>query len=422
MESVNVNTTGNRHAGLFLVCLLVWPTGGRAAEREPRSPCDLAALSRPPKVYPGPGLQAEGVRGLFYEGLPWQGKPTRVFAWYGAPERKPGEEKLPAMVLAHGGGGTAFDEWVRIWNRHGYAAIAMDLEGTLPTGKYPDRPRNDWAGPMRSGDFSDLDGPVQDQWFCHAVADIILAHSLLASFPEIDAERIGLTGISWGGILTCTTAGVDHRFKLAIPVYGCGYVNEIPHFHPKWPKFGRQREKKWIALWDPARYLPHAHMPMLWVNGSNDPHFPLSIHSRSYRLAPGPKTLCIHVGMFHAHPPAWEPEEIYAFADSILEQGQPLAKVEAHGTQSETCFVTFEAKVPVQRAELVYTESIENWVECEWRSRKATINAAGTRAEASLPDRCAAWFFNLIDERGLQVSSVVETTADGPPTSQSSPR
>ena len=28
--------------------------------------------------------------------------------------------------------GQAFAEWVRIWNRHGYAAIAMDLSGHVP--------------------------------------------------------------------------------------------------------------------------------------------------------------------------------------------------------------------------------------------------------------------------------------------------
>lgn len=30
------------------------------------------------------------------------------------------------MVLVHGGEGTAFAKWVRLWNERGYAAIAMD--------------------------------------------------------------------------------------------------------------------------------------------------------------------------------------------------------------------------------------------------------------------------------------------------------
>jgi dipeptidyl aminopeptidase/acylaminoacyl peptidase len=48
-----------------------------------------------------------GVQVTFFDGLPFKGKPTRVFAYYGIPKHKPGE-KVPAMVLVHGGGGSAF--------------------------------------------------------------------------------------------------------------------------------------------------------------------------------------------------------------------------------------------------------------------------------------------------------------------------
>ena len=72
-------------------------------------------------MYPAPEFESKGVRGIFYDGLPWKGKPTRVFAWYGSPP-VPKETKLPAMVLVHGGGGTAFADWVRLWTGRGYAA------------------------------------------------------------------------------------------------------------------------------------------------------------------------------------------------------------------------------------------------------------------------------------------------------------
>lgn len=60
-------------------------------------------------------------------------------------------------------------------------------------------------------------------WTYHAVAAILRGHSLLISCAEVDAERIGITGTSWGGYLTCITAGVDSALKAAVPVYGCGY-------------------------------------------------------------------------------------------------------------------------------------------------------------------------------------------------------
>ena len=50
--------------------------------------------------------------------------------WRAAPQGQRG--KLPAMVLVHGGAGTAFADWVRMWKRRGYAAIAMDTCGSVP--------------------------------------------------------------------------------------------------------------------------------------------------------------------------------------------------------------------------------------------------------------------------------------------------
>ena len=58
-------------------------------------------------------------------------------------------------VLVHGGGGTAFDAWVRLWNDRGYAAIAMDLAG-----RGADRKRLPDGGPDQSHreKFNDIAG------------------------------------------------------------------------------------------------------------------------------------------------------------------------------------------------------------------------------------------------------------------------
>ncbi|MBM3211369.1 acetylxylan esterase, partial [Candidatus Poribacteria bacterium] len=180
-------------------------------------------LLETPEVYPAPDFQSPGVKAIFYQGLPWNSIPTRVFAWYGLPEQR-SEAKIPGMVLVHGGGGTAFDYWVRLWNSRGYAAIAMDTCGCIPEGVYGGWHRHDLGGPPGWGGFDQINWPVEAQWTYHAIADIILANSLLRSFPEVDPERIGLTGISWGGYLTCIASGIDNRFNFAVPVYGCGYL------------------------------------------------------------------------------------------------------------------------------------------------------------------------------------------------------
>src|SRR5579872_3165822 len=99
-----------------------------------------------PKYHDAPGFEAPGVKAIFYDALPFNGKPARVFAWLGLPKVKAGK-KSPAIVLIHGGGGTAFDPWVRMWTARGYAAIAMDTCGQLPKGSSNHWQRDEQGGP-----------------------------------------------------------------------------------------------------------------------------------------------------------------------------------------------------------------------------------------------------------------------------------
>jgi hypothetical protein len=81
-------------------------------------PFDMTLLEKAPETFPSEDITADGVKSLFFKGLDYKGKQTRIFAYYGAPPStaEPRTEKLPAMVLIHGGGGTAFDRWVKLWN------------------------------------------------------------------------------------------------------------------------------------------------------------------------------------------------------------------------------------------------------------------------------------------------------------------
>ena len=84
----------------------------------------LGDLKSPPAVHDAEGFAPVGtLKPIFFEGLAYQGKPTRVFAWLGLPANHTG--KVPGVVLVHGGGGTAFKEWVQKWNEQGFAAISM---------------------------------------------------------------------------------------------------------------------------------------------------------------------------------------------------------------------------------------------------------------------------------------------------------
>jgi len=389
-----------------LLCLTVLPICADAFADEPaKLPWDTATLFQAPKSVPAEGFTEEGVSAVFYDGVPYKGAPTRVFAWYGLPKAEPGK-KVPAMVLVHGGGGTAFAVWVRLWNSRGYAAIAMDTCGCVPRGTYGHWERDAQGGPGGWGDFEHVDEPATDQWSYHAVADVVLGHSLIRSFPEVDAERTGITGISWGGYLTCITSGVDSRFKLAVPVYGCGFLGEDSAWLKDFEKMGAEKSAKWLGLWDPSVYLPRAAMPMLWVTGTNDFAYPMDSLQKSYRLPKGPRTLAIRPRMPHGHGGAGEnPEEIHAFADNILNGDTPLARITKQGRDGNTAWVEFSAKTPITAAELHYTKATGKWQDREWVFVPANLDTKAGKASAQIPEGATVYYINLTDEKDHVVSS-----------------
>jgi len=389
-------------AAIFMLTVLSWPRPAHAQTNQLSNPWKLATLDNSPKWTVLERPKAEDLKAISFPGLPFKGKPTRVFAWLGVPKVKQGE-KVPAMVLVHGGGGTAFEEWVRLWVNRGYAAIAMDTCGQVPVGNYGQWFHDDQGGPAGWGGFDQIHWPREDQWTYHAVADVILAHSLIRSLPEVDPERTGVTGISWGGYLTCIVAGVDHRFKLAVPVYGCGFYRDTV-FEGELKKLKPEEADQWMTWWDPSVYLGEASMPFLWVDGSNDFAYAMNALQKSYRLPKGRRTLCIRLRMPHGHGGAGEnPEEIRVFADSILKGGNALPVVTGTGCEGTSVWAAYTARVPVVKAELNYTRDAGRWQDRKWETLAGQIS--GNRVSVPLPEGTRAYYFNLVDDRQCVVST-----------------
>ncbi|HEY3333459.1 MAG TPA: prolyl oligopeptidase family serine peptidase [Capsulimonadaceae bacterium] len=377
----------------------------------PESIWPLDHLFTVPETYPASEFATPDVSALYFDGMPYQGKPTRVFAYY-SPPSVPVDGLAPGIVLVHGGGGTAFADWVRLWNARGYAAIAMDLNGSVPTGEYNKWDRHEWGGPSGisfpgTGAFEQIDQPITDQWYYHGVSAVIRAHSLLRSMPGVDPARIGVTGISWGGYTTCIAIGLDHRFKFAVPVYGCGFIEEHSFWEPEFAKMTPQNRTKWATLWDPKQYLPDATLPILWVTGTNDFAYPLPSLQRSYNAAPGPQTRCIRIRMPHGHGGAGEnPLEIRVFADSIVKSGAPLLSVISSEQSDNSIATTYAAPLPVTRAELAYTVSDNaDWQQREWESAPAAIDTETRTVTAAIPSGATTAYLNLIDSRDCLVSA-----------------
>lgn len=348
-----------------------------------------------------------GMTGILYSSIPYKGKPVDVFAYYSAPEGKPPQGGWPAVVCVHGGGGTSFHQWVKVWNDHGYAAISMDLEGHYPIREKEERgsPRDSTPnpGPSRVGIFHDFEEPVREQWYYHAVAQAILAHSLIRSFPEVNADKTGVTGISWGGTLTSTIMGVDNRFKFAIPVYGCGFLPDSDGNQGESIKPGKQTEFVYDN-YDGSAFFHNVRIPTLWVNGTNDKHFPMPSTQDSASAIIGPAAIRYELEMRHGHYPGWEPKEIYAFADSIVQGKTPLATIgKPKVTIQGRVEVSYSSETRIQSAKLLYTKDNGVWAVRKWMEAPADVSES--TLTAAIPEGAKVLYFNATDERGLMVSS-----------------
>ena len=396
------------HALLVALALLTASTT-TAAPPDPAVPkgpvWDIATLKKVPKAEWG--KQDGLVQEVYYENEPVDGKPTRVFAYFAKPE---GDGPFPGVVLVHGGGGQAFREWAELWAKRGYAAIAPDLAGCGP-----ERKRLADGGPNQGNrekfqDFNHDD--YRKMWTYHTVAAVLRAHSLLASRDDVDADRIGITGISWGGYLTCIVAGLDDRLKAAVPVYGCGFLGDDKAWMSIFDAMSPELRKRWLAYFDPSQYLPNVKCPIFFLNGTDDAAFPAEIHRASYDLVPDTKTMRLQVHMPHSHVHGWAPAEIGLFIDSMLKHAPALARLGAieikeDGVASAPC----KPGAPVVEATLHYTTQPDGFVpdpggkkpykqvKRQWKSAKATFD--GKTVSAELPkDRPLVFFLGVKDDRG----------------------
>ena len=356
-----------------------------------------------PKTYEAEGFKAEGtVHAIFYDALQWNGKPTRVFAWIGLPAKREG--KVPGIVVVHGGGGTAYMEWVQKWNAQGFAAISIAVEGQTDVDEKKEakgRPvwaRHAFSGPARDGTFADTKLPLKEQWMYHALADTILANSLLRSLPEVDATKIGVMGISWGGVITSTVIGLDERFAFGIPTYGCGHLFDAEN---GWGKALHDNEG-YQQVWDGMNYADRVKMPVLWLSWPQDAHFPLGCQAENYRKAPGPRMVSLVSKMGHSHPAGWNPPDSYAFAKSVVETGKPWGSSPSAKTQDGHAIAIFYSTKPITSAVLVSTTDkgftgTRKWVETP--TTLTVTNEIAATASAPLPTGTTAWYINAYADK-----------------------
>jgi dienelactone hydrolase len=135
-------------------------------------------------------------------------------------------------------------------------------------------------------DVNNLLSPIRQ-----TVMDVRRAKAILASRPEIDPKRIGITGISLGGIMASLAAGVDGEFYRVAPIIAGGDIATLV-FHARELRRVRQLlEEHGLARDDLAKVLD----PVEPLNFASriDPATCLMINAANDEVIPKTTTLAL---------------------------------------------------------------------------------------------------------------------------------
>lgn len=338
---------------------------------------------------------------------------TWAYCLVGIPANASEENKVPGIVLVHGGGGTAYQQWVNFWVGRGYAAIAIDTEGTMPNEKTAMNNSNRSIsiksphGPLNM-EYSDIEKPIEEQWSYHAIADVIVANSFLRSFKEVDINRIGLTGISYGGFLTWQTIAYDDRYLFAAPVYLSPCQEDTDNRWGKEIMVGKVAE-----YWDDISIIKENPTPILYVNSNVDIAASVEATTEAVKQKPNSYMTLLN-GFKHGHDlGGLEVEEIYVFADYFCFDKPGLIKFK---TQPAGFDPEVEIEIPkgvkAVSAWAFYATTDVLDTDTVWYMIPADMD--GNKITVSLPGNAISYYINVVDDRDCEISTqVVYTTKEG---------
>ena len=194
------------------------------------------------------------------------------FAYMGFPSTPAPKGGYPAVVLIHGGGGTAYPQYTKHWIDQGYAVIALDW--------YNQRPLKTQKPTERSVKRSPLDGGKRQDHVA-TIANIILAHSVLRSQPNVNPNKTAFVGLSWGSWYGAMVSSIDTRFKGGVEIY-CGDVKTNSRFFN-------------------GRFHHAIKVPLYWVVSTNDQNMTVASISKAFKECPTTYNRSIVNALPHSH-------------------------------------------------------------------------------------------------------------------------
>ena len=180
------------------------------------------------EIQPQDLVNAEVIGYTSFDGL-------EIPAIYYKPHQASAEKKVPAMVWVHGGPGgqsrQGFSSFIQYMVNHGYAVLAVNNRGSSGYGK-------------TFYQMDDLNHGDKD------LKDCVAGKDWLAEQPEINKEKIGIIGGSYGGYMTMAALTyTPEEFDVGVNLFGVtNWIRTLRSIPPWWEA---QKEALYLELGDP---------------------------------------------------------------------------------------------------------------------------------------------------------------------------
>jgi dienelactone hydrolase len=353
---------------------------------------------------------------IYFTGEIFEGEKTRIFGQIGRPRTAAG--KMPGILHIHGGGQSAGLHWPRFWAARGYGCLSFDFCGdtNLPTlgPEYRREHFTKWgkvpADMMKIGGGTQMTPtPRHNPWFHWALA-ARRGLTLLEAQPDVDADKLGIFGVSVGGTLTWTVAGVDARVKAAAPIYGCGW--EFYTYPPQLDvDFGNDL-RLWRKLIAPEAHAPRITCPVLLLSASNDGHGRMDLAFQTLDRLASPIRSQVFTANYDHHVEPAEARSLPLWMDTHLKVTRATwpatPQIEFAGGEVPVVRVTPASADDADRVDIYYC--LDN----DWPTGRFWRTIADVRREGDAfvgsapffsPDDKLCAFANVTDKSGVRISS-----------------
>ncbi|MGH9309859.1 MAG: alpha/beta hydrolase family protein [Vicinamibacterales bacterium] len=133
-------------------------------------------------------------------------------------KRDGGAARKPAVIVLHGTGGTKESQAVRLRRLAALGFLAVAIDGRYHGERAPEAPATMSA--YEAAILRAYRTQKEHPFLYDTVWDVMRLVDYLVTRDDVDPERIGLMGISKGGMETYLAAAVDPRIAAAVPLIG----------------------------------------------------------------------------------------------------------------------------------------------------------------------------------------------------------